>query len=75
MPSIKHVPEIRLFIVEHEISSSPFGAKGVGKISGIPITPAMTNAIYNAVGVRVRRWPVDQDLLLRAMKSGAKHVD
>jgi len=53
----------------------PFGAKGVGKISGIPITPAMTNAIYNAVGVRVRRWPVDQDLLLRAMKSGAKHVD
>ena len=75
MPSIKHVPEIRLFIVEHEISSGPFGAKGVGKISGIPITPAMTNAIYNAVGVRVRRWPVDQDLLLRAMKSGAKHVD
>ena len=75
MPSIKHVPEIKSFIVEHEVSSGPFGAKGVGEISSIPITPAITNAIYNAVGVRIRRLPVDQDSLLRAMKSGAKSVD
>jgi xanthine dehydrogenase molybdenum-binding subunit len=75
MPSIKHVPEIRSFVVEHEVSSGPFGAKGVGEISSIPITPAITNAIANAVGVRVRRLPVDQDTLLRAMKSGAKSVD
>jgi xanthine dehydrogenase molybdenum-binding subunit len=75
MPSIKHTPEIESFIVEHEISSGPFGAKGVGEISSIPITPAITNAIANAVGVRVRRLPVDQDTLLRAMKSGAKSVD
>jgi xanthine dehydrogenase molybdenum-binding subunit len=75
MPSIKHTPEIKSFIVEHEISSGPFGAKGVGEISSIPITPAITNAIANAVGVRIRRLPVDQDTLLRAMKSGAKSVD
>jgi CO/xanthine dehydrogenase Mo-binding subunit/aerobic-type carbon monoxide dehydrogenase small subunit (CoxS/CutS family) len=75
MPSIKHTPEIKSFIVEHEISSGPFGAKGVGEISSIPITPAITNAIANAVGVRVRRLPVDQDTLLRAIKSGAKSVD
>ena len=75
MPSIKHTPEIKSFILEHEISSGPFGAKGVGEISSIPITPAITNAIANAVGVRVRRLPVDQDTLLRAMKSGTKSVD
>ncbi len=75
MPSIKHTPEIKSFIVEHEASTGPFGAKGVGEISSIPITPAITNAIYNAVGVRVRRLPVDQDTLLMAMKSGAKSVD
>ena len=75
MPSIKHTPEIKSFIVEHEISSGPFGAKGVGEISSIPITPAITNAIANAVGVRIRRLPVDQDTLLRAMKSGAKSID
>ena len=75
MPSIKHTPEIKSFIVEHEISTGPFGAKGVGEISSIPITPAITIAIYNAVGVRIRRLPVDQDTLLRAMKSGANSVD
>jgi xanthine dehydrogenase molybdenum-binding subunit len=75
MPSIKHTPEIKSFIVEHEASTGPFGAKGVGEISSIPITPAITNAIYNAVGVRVRRLPVDQDTLLMAMKAGAKSVD
>ena len=75
MPSIKHTPEIVSHIVEHESSTGPYGAKGVGEISSIPITPAITNAIYNAVGVRVRRLPVDQDALLLALKSGRKSVD
>ncbi|OQY85048.1 MAG: aldehyde oxidoreductase [Chloroflexi bacterium UTCFX4] len=70
MPSIKHTPEIVSFIVEDEISAGPFGAKGVGEISSIPTTPAITNAIYNACGVRVRRLPVDQDALLLAMRAG-----
>lgn len=69
MPSIKHTPEIVSFLVEDEISSGPYGAKGVGEISSIPTTPAITNAIYNACGVRIRRLPVDQDMLLLAMRS------
>jgi len=74
MPSIKHVPEIVSFVVEEESAFGPYGAKGVGEISSIPTTPAITNAIYNAVGVRVYALPVDQDKLLRAMKSGAHEV-
>lgn len=70
MPSIKHTPEIVSFLVEDEISSGPYGAKGVGEISSIPTTPAITNAIYNACGVRVRHLPVDQDALLLAMRRG-----
>lgn len=69
MPSIKYTPEIVSFLVEDEISSGPFGAKGVGEISSIPTTPAITNAIYNACGVRIRRLPVDQDALLLAMRA------
>jgi xanthine dehydrogenase molybdenum-binding subunit len=71
MPNIKHTPEIVSFIVEDESSTGPYGAKGVGEISSIPTTPAIANAIYNAVGVRVYALPVDQDKLLRAMRSGA----
>jgi xanthine dehydrogenase molybdenum-binding subunit len=63
IPSFVHTPEIKSIIVEHPTSHGPFGAKGVGEISSIPTTPAITNAIYNACGVRVRHLPVDQDWL------------
>ncbi len=74
MPGIKHTPEIVSFIVEDESSVGPYGAKGVGEISSIPTTPAIVNAIHNAVGVRIYSLPVDQDKLLRAMRSGAKEI-
>jgi CO/xanthine dehydrogenase Mo-binding subunit/aerobic-type carbon monoxide dehydrogenase small subunit (CoxS/CutS family) len=68
MPSIVHTPEITSIIVEHPTADGPYGAKGVGEISSIPTTPAITNAIYNAVGVRVDRLPVDQEVILRQLK-------
>ncbi len=46
----------------------PYGAKGVGEIVIIPTAPAITNAIYNAVGVRVDRLPVDQEMVLQAIQ-------
>lgn len=61
IPSIVQTPEIVSYIVEAPIGSGPYGAKGVGEITSIPTTPAITNAIYNACGIRVRRLPVDQD--------------
>ncbi|HLF28315.1 MAG TPA: molybdopterin cofactor-binding domain-containing protein [Anaerolineae bacterium] len=70
MPSIKHAPKITSFIVEDETADGPWGAKGVGEIASIPTTPAITNAIYHACGVRVTSLPVDQDKLLRALKAG-----
>jgi hypothetical protein len=42
-------------------------AKGVGEVCSIPTTPVITNAIYNAVGVRVDRTPVDQELIAREL--------
>lgn len=67
IPSIVHTPEIYSIVVEHPTAEGPYGAKGVGEISSIPTTPAITNAIYNAVGVRVERLPVDQEDILRRM--------
>jgi xanthine dehydrogenase molybdenum-binding subunit len=68
MPPITFTPRITSFVVEHPVSSGPFGAKGVGEIVLIPTAPAITNAIYNAVGVRVDRIPVDQEMILMAIK-------
>ena len=65
IPSIVHTPEVISFIVEHKVSTGPFGGKGVGEIVSIPTTPAITNAIYNATGYRVDTLPVDQELVAR----------
>ena len=74
-PSITHAPKIISHIVEHHTAAGPFGAKGVGELPSIPTSAAITNAIYRATGVRVRSLPVDQDELLRAMRSQATEVE
>jgi xanthine dehydrogenase molybdenum-binding subunit len=74
MPSIKHMPKITSFLVEHRTADGPYGAKGVGEIPSINTTPAICNAIYNATGVRIYSLPVDQDALLRALRKGEREV-
>lgn len=68
VPGIMLTPEITSIIVEHPASAGPYGAKGVGEICTIPTPPAITNAIYNAVGVRIDRLPVDQEFIARALQ-------
>ncbi len=67
VPGIMLTPEITSIVVEHPTAEGPFGAKGVGEVVSIPTTPAITNAIYNAVGVRVDRLPVDQEKIAREL--------
>jgi xanthine dehydrogenase molybdenum-binding subunit len=68
VPSIVHTPEIVSIVVEHPTAQGPYGGKGVGELSSIPTSPAITNAIYNAVGVRIDRLPVDQEEIIRRIK-------
>jgi len=65
IPGIMLTPEITSIVVEHPVEAGPYGAKGVGEMCSIPTTPAITNAIYNAVGVRIDKLPVDQELIAR----------
>ena len=67
IPGIMLTPEITSIIVEHPTAEGPYGAKGVGEICSIPTTPAITNAIYNAVGVRIDKLPVDQEFIAREL--------
>jgi selenium-dependent xanthine dehydrogenase len=67
VPGIMLTPEITAIIVEHPTAEGPYGAKGVGEICSIPTTPAITNAIYNAVGVRIDSLPVDQEKIARVL--------
>jgi CO/xanthine dehydrogenase Mo-binding subunit len=67
IPTIVDTPEIISIVVEHPTTEGPYGAKGVGEISSIPTTPAITNAIFNAIGVRITRLPVDQEEIVRRL--------
>jgi selenium-dependent xanthine dehydrogenase len=71
VPTTMDAPEIVSYVVEEELSSGPFGAKGMGELPSIPIIAAITNAIYNAIGVRVTRVPVNANALLKAIRKGS----
>lgn len=72
IPSIVHTPKITSIIVEHPTNEGPYGAKGIGEIVSIPTTPAITHAIYNAVGALIDCLPVDQEEIVRQIQLAAK---
>ncbi len=74
LPKIDQTPEVTTFFIEHETKDGPYGAKGVGELASIPTTPAIINAIYNAVGVRVYSLPADPNKLLLALRNGVIEI-
>ena len=58
---------IDAIIVETNDPEGPFGAKGVGEPGLVPVAPAIANAIYDAVGIRLRRLPMTPDRVLEAL--------
>lgn len=59
---------IELDFVETHDEFGPFGAKGIGECGMIPIAPAIANAIYDAVGVRMRDLPMTPEKILKKLK-------
>jgi CO/xanthine dehydrogenase Mo-binding subunit len=59
---------IDLQFVETDDGAGPFGAKGVGEPGLVPTAPAISNAIYDAVGVRIRHLPITPEKILAALE-------
>ena len=72
VPTSLDIPEIETHIVEVPISSGPYGAKGVGEPALIPTTPAILNAIANALDVRVTDLPANLENLHRLIRENEK---
>ncbi len=68
IPTTLDNPEIHTNIVESIDPEGPFGAKECGEGALHPAIPAVVNAIYDAVGVRVTSLPIDAEALLKAIK-------
>ena len=76
-PSMAESPEIECMIVESIDPEGPFGAKEAGEGSLAATIPAIANAIYDAVGVRLREAPFTPERVLAALraKRGEKKMD
>jgi nicotinate dehydrogenase large molybdopterin subunit len=68
IPTSLDVPRIDPHIIEVPVSRGPYGAKGVGEPALIPTTPAILNAIADAVGVRVTELPANLENLHRLIR-------
>jgi CO/xanthine dehydrogenase Mo-binding subunit len=68
LPVIKDLPEeFHSSMLEKGDGPGPFGSKGMAQTSIVTVAPAIGNAIYDALGARVRSLPITPEKILRAM--------
>ncbi len=67
LPTSNDIPIVHEnIILEIPEESGPFGAKGIGEVTVPPTAPAIANAIYNALGIRVKSLPITPEKLVKA---------
>jgi xanthine dehydrogenase molybdenum-binding subunit len=62
------MPEVKVLLIEDGEEHGPFGAKSVGEISTVAITPAIINAISNAIDISITALPATPERILEAIK-------
>ena len=71
-PTSSDMPEVITDLIEHPDDNGPFGAKEAGQGPLLPVIPALANAVFDAVGVRIDEVPVTAEKILQALDDKAK---
>jgi CO/xanthine dehydrogenase Mo-binding subunit len=71
IPGPADLLEIESVVLEYPSANGPYGVKGVGEMTANAPIPAIVNAIYNAIGVRVTDLPVTPEKILRGLEEKA----
>ncbi len=71
-PTTLEMCDVITYLIEDPDPRGPFGAKEVGQGPLLPVMPAVANAVYDAVGVRVDEIPITPERVLKALKRKAK---
>ncbi len=67
-PTFLDMPPVTTYLIEHPEPNGPFGAKEVGQGPLLPMPPAIANAIFDAVGVRVDQVPIEPFMVKKALE-------
>ncbi len=72
IPGIADVPPVMINeAIDAFQSNAPFGAKGVGESATMPLSPAIANALDDAIGVRLTELPITPEAVFRALREKA----
>jgi hypothetical protein len=71
-PTFEDMPPVTTYLIEDPDPQGPFGAKEVGQGPLLPVMPAVANAIWDAVGVRVDQVPIHPHMILKGLQEKAK---
>jgi CO/xanthine dehydrogenase Mo-binding subunit len=72
-PGPADLPQVECVVIEYPSVNGPYGVKGVGEMTANAPIPAIVNAIYHAVGVRLTDLPVTPEKVLRALEEKESH--
>ena len=72
LPTVDEIPigdNMKSFLCGDPFEEGPFGAKGLGESTLSAIAPAIGNAVYNAVGIRLYNQPISREAIWKALKA------
>lgn len=70
LPRAEDTPDYELILIEDPEPQGPYGAKGISEVATVPATPAILNAVSNAIGVRINKVPASPEVVLEAIRTG-----
>jgi CO/xanthine dehydrogenase Mo-binding subunit len=70
IPNIKDIVPLKTTLVRSHEGASPFQSKEIGESAISQVAPAIANAVYDAVGVRINDLPITAEKVFRALREG-----
>lgn len=69
VPKMESTPNYHITLIEDPQPGGPYGAKGISEVGTVPMTSAIVNALYDAIGVRFTTLPVTPSNIMEALKA------